>query len=457
MRDFQRPGRSAVFSGTGMVATSHPTAARVGTEILAAGGNAIDAAIATAVVLGIAEPQMTGLGGDMFALVHKPGAGMIGLNASGRAPAGLSADRLRAEGLSEIPAGHPASITLPGAVDGFCRLHADHGRLPLDATLAPAIRYASSSFRCGDAPPWIRRPTGRGPMAQPCLKARQDAGKSIRKPPRPSPPSFHSPAGFAMPQTLTIKKHAPSGTIILNRPDKRNALTRLMLCELAQALDDFHLERSVRAVILTGAGTAFCAGMDLQEMRETAESESPLELWESDAVQYREVIDKMLQFPKPIIAAVNGPALAGGGGLLLASDLVVAGAGARFGLPEPQRGIVAGIVAPLLAFRLGAGRAARLLLLADLIDAEEAHRLGLFQELVGDDQVWARAHQLAEQVALSAPEAIQLTKKMLNETIGEHLGTLLSAGAAASATARTTEAAAEGLQAFLEKREPKWA
>jgi methylglutaconyl-CoA hydratase len=117
---------------------------------------------------------------------------------------------------------------------------------------------------------------------------------------------------------------------------------------------------------------------------------------------------------------------------------------------------VAGLVAPLLTFRLGASQAARLLLTAEPIDAAEAHRIGLYHELTGEDQIWARAHALAMACAGSAPEALQLTKKMLNETIGEHLETLLAAGAAASATARTTEAAQEGLTAFLEKREPRW-
>jgi methylglutaconyl-CoA hydratase len=125
-------------------------------------------------------------------------------------------------------------------------------------------------------------------------------------------------------------------------------------------------------------------------------------------------------------------------------------------LPEPRRGIVAGLVAPLLTFRLGGSHAARLLLGAEPIDAVEAHRIGVYHELTGPDQVWARAHELAAQCARSAPEALQLTKKLLNETIGEQLETLLTAGAAASATARTTEAAKEGLTAFLEKREPKW-
>lgn len=256
--------------------------------------------------------------------------------------------------------------------------------------------------------------------------------------------------------TVLVKKNVPSGTIILNRPDKRNALSRRMLTDLAQAFDDLHQEKKVRAVILTGAGTAFCAGMDLAEMQETSSQPDAFAQWHEDAVQYRELIDKMLHFPKPIIAALNGPVVAGGAGLMLASDVVIAASEAKFGLPEPRRGIVAGIVAPLLVFRAGASHAAKLLLTARMIDATEAHRMGLIHEIVKSELVWARAQEIAGEIAQSAPEAITLTKRLLNETIGEHLGTLLTAGAADSATARTTDAAREGLAAFLEKREPKW-
>jgi methylglutaconyl-CoA hydratase len=259
-----------------------------------------------------------------------------------------------------------------------------------------------------------------------------------------------------MTRWIQLKKHGPSGTIILNRPDRRNALSRDMIAELQQAFGDFHLERSVRAVILTGAGSAFCAGMDLAEMYETSQQEDAYRRWYEDAVLYRELIGTMLHFPKPIIAAVNGPAVAGGAGLVLASDLVIAGEEARFGLPEPRRGIVAGLVAPLLAFRVGGGWCANLLLSARLLECDEAQRIGLYHERVPADLVWARARELVDEVARSAPEAIQLTKQMVNQTIGEHLETLLTAGAAVSATARTTEAAQEGLAAFLEKREPKW-
>jgi enoyl-CoA hydratase/carnithine racemase len=164
----------------------------------------------------------------------------------------------------------------------------------------------------------------------------------------------------------------------------------------------------------------------------------------------------MLQFPKPLIAAVNGPALAGGAGLMLACDVAIAAENAIFGLPEPRRGLVAGVVSPLLAFRIGAGQAGYLLMTARTIDAAWAHRIGMVHEVVLADHLWPRAVELSKECAKGAPESLQLTKRMLNETIGEQLRTLLTAGAAVSATARTTEAAAEGLSAFLEKREPHW-
>ena len=143
MRDFQSPGRSAVLASNGMCATSHPLAAKVAVQILESGGNAVDAAIAGAVLLGICEPQMTGIGGDCFVLFSPPGTeDIIGLNGSGRAPAGLNASAMRDAGHQAVPTRGVESITIPGAIDAFCKLSQDWGKLDLAATLAPAIRYA---------------------------------------------------------------------------------------------------------------------------------------------------------------------------------------------------------------------------------------------------------------------------------------------------------------------------
>ncbi|MEX0368450.1 MAG: gamma-glutamyltransferase family protein [Ruegeria sp.] len=143
MRDFHMPGRSEVLATEGMCATSHPLAAQAALDILKAGGNAMDAAIAGAVLLGICEPQMTGIGGDCFVLYNRPGETVVrALNGSGRAPAAARAQTLRDEGFANVPLGSAHAVTAPGAVDAFCHLSETEGRLGLDALLQPAIHYA---------------------------------------------------------------------------------------------------------------------------------------------------------------------------------------------------------------------------------------------------------------------------------------------------------------------------
>ncbi|KEJ97299.1 gamma-glutamyltransferase 2. Threonine peptidase. MEROPS family T03 [Pseudosulfitobacter pseudonitzschiae] len=145
MRDFHFPGRSPVMATNGMCATSHPLAAATAIDILKRGGNAMDAAIAGAVLLGICEPQMTGIGGDCFVLWSMPGETKVNaLNGSGRAPAGLDAALLRDAGHDTVPLGSPHAVTVPGAIDAFCTLSERVGKLGLDALLAPTIHYAEA-------------------------------------------------------------------------------------------------------------------------------------------------------------------------------------------------------------------------------------------------------------------------------------------------------------------------
>ncbi len=151
MRDFQQPGRSRVFSTNGMCATSHPLAAKTALDILERGGNAVDAAIAGAVLLGICEPQMTGIGGDCFVLLSPGGTSdIVALNGSGRAPMAASAAELRAQDLKSVPLHSADAVTIPGAIDAFCTLSTDWGRLGLDACLAPAIHYAQAGIPVAD-------------------------------------------------------------------------------------------------------------------------------------------------------------------------------------------------------------------------------------------------------------------------------------------------------------------
>ncbi|MCA9234664.1 MAG: enoyl-CoA hydratase/isomerase family protein [Planctomycetales bacterium] len=261
---------------------------------------------------------------------------------------------------------------------------------------------------------------------------------------------------FMQSDAVEVKVTGSAGTIVLNRPDFGNAMTRSMLEQFAEALDDLYRERRVRAIVITGAGDAFCEGADLLEVQACGDAPDAYAQWGQDAELWRETIVRMLEVTKPIVAAVNGPALGHGAALVAAADIAVADAGATFGLPDVRRGLVAGLAGPLLCFRLGAGQAARLLLTSQAIDAEEARRIGVFHEVVPAEKAWARAMEIVEHCAAGAPEAIQLTKRLLNETVAEQLLTQLTSGSALAATAHTTAAAEEGIAAFLDGRSPEW-
>ncbi len=146
MRDFMKPGRSAAVAEHGMAATSHPAATLAAVETLKAGGNAVDAALAAVALQGVIDPHMTGIGGDCFALVSRPGHRPVAINGSGRAPAGMSLDVFARAGLTSIPDGSAHAVTIPGAVDAWCKLSAGYGRIGLDRILAPAIEAADEGF-----------------------------------------------------------------------------------------------------------------------------------------------------------------------------------------------------------------------------------------------------------------------------------------------------------------------
>ena len=170
-----------------------------------------------------------------------------------------------------------------------------------------------------------------------------------------------------------------------------------------------------------------------------------------------ELIVTMLRFPKPIIAAVNGPALGCGFALALACDAILASPSAHFGCPEVERGLVPGLVTPLLAFRVGASKAARYALSGVRLDGNAAVEAGICHEMVsGDHLLWARAQEWATDYSANSPQSLQMTKQLINETIGEQFLTHLSLGTANTAAARTTDSAKEGVRAFLSKRKPDW-
>ena len=243
--------------------------------------------------------------------------------------------------------------------------------------------------------------------------------------------------------------------VTLNRPDKRNALTKVMIEQLSDALDSVR-NSDARVMLLKAEGTVFCAGMDLGEMQQRAEDPRANELWDRDSKIYRDLLVALFWLEIPTVAVVQGPVVAGGMGMILACDIILASEKALFALPEPKRGITAAMVTPLLAYRVGAGVASYLLLSGENVSAEDAHRMGLCHAYAPAADLQTREEELVASILTGSPAALALTKRHLHDVSATSLIEQLDASVAVSAKARETEDAREGLQAFLEKRKPGW-
>jgi len=258
-----------------------------------------------------------------------------------------------------------------------------------------------------------------------------------------------------MKNIIGVRKDVPSGTIVINNPSSGNALTTFGMVQLRDALGDLHQEKNVRAVILTGSQRIFCSGTDLKQLQSDLDTEEMLPT-HHDVELLAELLLVMLRFPKPIIAALNGPAVGLGLALALAADFIIAAEGATLQSPEIHRGLVPGLTLGLLEFRGGGAIAARFGLMGAAMTPAEAQQFGLVHDVVDDELIWARAQQLAVDLAQGSAQAQQMCKKLLNETIAERLETTLTLGAAMVAASRTTSHAIEGINAYLEKRSPDW-
>ncbi len=248
---------------------------------------------------------------------------------------------------------------------------------------------------------------------------------------------------------------SPAVQITLNRADKRNALSRQLITELRTAFERAANDNDARCVILTAAGSVFCAGMDLAELQESLDfppEETPI--WD-DALKLASLYDFIYTLPKPTICAVNGAAVAGGAGMVTVCDLAISVPEARFGYPEVRRGLVAAMVMPHLLRHVGERMARHLLLTGELIDAEEALRSGMINEVVPAEQLADRAMTLARSLAEGGPNAVRLSKELLHRFSQQAVS--IEECARASAAPRLTQECQEGLRAFFAKRPVPWA
>jgi methylglutaconyl-CoA hydratase len=242
-------------------------------------------------------------------------------------------------------------------------------------------------------------------------------------------------------------------TITLNRPDKRNALSPMLIEELTQALHEAEV-CDCGVVILTGAGSAFCAGLDMEHL-ESMNARTPTE-HRRDSENLALALRTLYDFPKPVIAAVNGPAIAGGMALATIPDFTLATPEAKFGYTEVRVGFVPAIVASFLLRQVGELRTRELLLSGKILKAQEAMHMGLVTQLVDHDDLLPTARALAQTLLLNSPQAMQAVKRLLSKHAKRRLDEELEDAIEANAQQRSTEDFKEGVLAFKERRRADW-
>lgn len=254
-------------------------------------------------------------------------------------------------------------------------------------------------------------------------------------------------------KTILVTDSHPIRTITLNRPDRRNAMTREMQVELISVIEETAASQCC-ALILTGAGDAFCSGLDLSELQ-SMRDKTPAE-HRSDAERLARLLVSLYELSVPTIAAVNGPAIAGGTGLATLCDFTLATPAAKFGFTEVRIGFVPALVSAFLALQVGDKRCRDLLLTGRLFGAAEAQQLGLVNEIVEREELAPRAHALAKSLLANSPQSLKATKRLLAAQNRTWLDAAIVAALESNAESRETSDFREGISAFLEKRKPVW-
>ena len=238
-------------------------------------------------------------------------------------------------------------------------------------------------------------------------------------------------------------------TLMLNRPDKRNALSAELIAAIVEAVARATDDASVRVIAIRGAGTDFCAGADLAELAKIQQLGPEESL--ADAQRLGDLLIRFRRCPKPLVAVVHGKALAGGAGLATACDLVLAREDAELGYPEVHLGFVPAMVMAILRRKVPEARAFELVVRGDRIGAEEAYRFGLVNKVYSAQTFDADVNTYLTSLASRPPTAVALTKRLLYGIDGVSFEDSVARGAEVNAIARLTEACREGVRRFLER------
>lgn len=265
-------------------------------------------------------------------------------------------------------------------------------------------------------------------------------------------PADRTPPAQDEPELLT-ERHGHVLVLKLNRPHRRNALSPELVDALLRAFVDANIDRDIRAIVLTGTGdAAFCAGADLKARRDEDQAGKPFIPFTANVTRY--LFEAVLETTKPVIAALNGPAVAGGFELALACDIRIAAEHVRVGLPEAQRGMGAHFATIVLPRLVPMGIALEALFTGDYLDVSEASRWGLFNHVVPKGKALDKALEIAEKIAGNAPISVRRMKETAIKASGLPLAAALRLNEGPSPY--TSQDRIEGTRAFVEKRAPIW-
>ena len=242
--------------------------------------------------------------------------------------------------------------------------------------------------------------------------------------------------------------------VALNRLDVRNAFNEIMIEDLIQILGEVEKNDAIRVLVLTGNGTAFCSGADLNWMKKM--KDFTVEENYRDALRLAEAMYTLYSIPKPTIARVNGPSIGGSNGLVAACDIVIASHRAEFSLSEVKIGLVPACIGPYLVKRIGEAACRDLFLTGERISADQARALGLVNDVVTHGNLDARVEEKVSNLVTSGPHALAVSKELLAGLSEMPLAQAKEYTAHVIADLRCGEEAQEGMTAFLEKRKPRW-
>jgi methylglutaconyl-CoA hydratase len=257
------------------------------------------------------------------------------------------------------------------------------------------------------------------------------------------------------PPSIIVEISEQVAHVTLNRPERRNAYDGRLIAELQESFETIAQDNSMRVVVLTGTGAAFCAGADLRWMA----PDSPVSDTRAreDAEQLSAMYRAIDECPCPVIGRVNGPAFGGGVGLVAVCDIVVATEDATFALSETRVGLVPAVIAPFLLRKAGESFLRRYCLTGGIFSASVAKQFNLVHEIVKPDQLDTRVFELVEEVRHVAPQAARNTKVLLRRLLSLPESHRRPASVEANALARLSAEARDGIRAFVDKQRPAWA